>query len=223
MREEQPGNRAAAHGDLRSDMIEGTQPTRVAGADPSAPSDTSLLDRIRARDSAALRLLFQRYHARVFHFVMRRLGDPALAEEVVADVFFEVWRSIEQFQGASRPSTWIFGIAHFKATGAHRDRSRLKRSSVVPTRVETLHRIADDGDVDARLMAREELELVHRALARMPRDQREVLELAVLEGLPYDTIAERLGVPEGTVKTRVARARARLRRGLERFAVEDAQ
>ena len=187
----------------------------------SGPSDESLLDGIRARDSAALRALFQRYHRRVFHFVVRRLGDPSLAEEVVADVFFEVWRSVEHFQGASRPSTWIFGIAHFKSAGAHRDRSRFKRAAVVPTNVESLHRVADGLDADEQLAAREELRIVRRVLSSLPDEQRTVLELAVLEGLPYDEIADRLGVPEGTIKTRVSRARARLRKGLERFGLEE--
>jgi RNA polymerase sigma-70 factor (ECF subfamily) len=199
-------------------MIDSARPS-VAGS--LAASDESLLARIRERDSGALRALFQRYYGRVFHFVLRRLRDPGLAEEVVADVFFEVWRSVEHFAGASRPSTWIFGIAHFKATGAHRDRSRFKRAAVVPTNVESLHRVADGADASARLMAREELGLVRVALQALPDEQREVLELAVLEGLPYEEIALRLGVPEGTVKTRVSRARARLRRGIERLGLED--
>jgi RNA polymerase sigma-70 factor (ECF subfamily) len=183
-------------------------------------SDEQLLDGIRDRDSAALRALFQRYHRRVFHFVLRRLGDPGLAEEVVADVFFEVWRGIEHFAGASRPSTWIYGIAHFKCASAHRDRSRYKRAAVVPTNVESLHRVADDLDMNDRLIAREELRIVRRVLASLPEEQRTVLELAVIEGLPYDEIAERLGLPEGTIKTRVSRARGKLRRGFERISPE---
>ena len=188
---------------------------------PPGGSDETLLARIRQRDSAALRALFQRYHGRVFYFVMRRLRDPGLAEEVVADVFFEVWRSVDHFAGASRPSTWIFGIAHFKASGAHRDRSRHKRAAVVPTNVESLHRVADGADAGERLIAREKLGIVRDALGSLPDDQREVLELAVLEGLPYEEIAHRLGVPEGTVKTRVSRARAKLRRGIELLGLED--
>jgi RNA polymerase sigma-70 factor (ECF subfamily) len=190
---------------------------------PSVVSDETLLERIRERDSAALRALFERYHTRVFHFAMRRLRDAGLAEEVVADVFYEVWRSVDHFQGASRPSTWIFGIANFKSAGAHRDRRRHKRAAVVPTNVESLHRIADDRDAGARLAARQELGLVRRALASLPAEQREVIELALVEGLPYEEIATRLGVAEGTVKTRVARARARLRRDLERFDVGGAR
>jgi RNA polymerase sigma-70 factor (ECF subfamily) len=190
---------------------------------PSVASDETLLERIRERDSAALRALFERYHTRVFHFAMRRLQDAGLAEEVVADVFYEVWRSVDHFQGASRPSTWIFGIANFKSAGAHRDRRRRKRAAVVPTNVESLHRVADDRDAGARIAARQELGLVRRALASLPDEQREVIELALVEGLPYEEIATRLGVAEGTVKTRVARARARLRRDLERFDVGGAR
>lgn len=187
----------------------------------SGENDAVLLDRIRERDSAALRTLFQRYYSRIYGFVQRRLHDTNLAEEVVADVFFEVWRSAHSFAGASRPSTWIFGIAHFKCVGAHRDRRRHKRASVISTNVETLHRFAGDDDINGRLEAREELQHVQEAIAALPEEQRRVIELALVQGLPYEEIAEQLQVPEGTVKTRVARARARLRLGLRRLGRED--
>ncbi|RIL05316.1 MAG: hypothetical protein DCC71_10910 [Proteobacteria bacterium] len=189
--------------------------------DGSAATDAELIDRIRSQDSAALRTLFQRYYSRIYWFVERRLHDANLTEEVVADVFFEVWRSASAFAGASRPSTWIFGIAHFKCVGAHRDRRRHKRSSVIPTNVETLHRFADGRDAGDQFEARDQLRLVQEAIAALPADQRTIVELALIRGLPYDEIAEQLRVPEGTVKTRVARARARLRLGLRRLGVED--
>lgn len=193
-----------------------------AGHGEASPlSDDELLDRIRNRDSGAMRSLFQRYYSRIYWFAQRRLHDSNLSEEVVADVFFEVWRSAASFAGASRPSTWIFGIAHFKCVGAHRDRKRHKRASVIPTNVEALHRVADDRDAGDRIEAREELRLVQQAIAALPEDQRTVIELALIRGLPYDEIAAQLSVPEGTVKTRVARARARLRLGLRRLGVED--
>jgi len=191
--------------------------------DASGGNDEELLDRIRAQDSAALRTLFQRYYARVYWFVQRRLHDANLAEEVVADVFFEVWRSAHSFAGASRPSTWIFGIAHFKCVGAHRDRRRYKRTAVISTNVEMLHRFADDRDTDEQLAAREELQHVQAVIAALPEEQRRVIELALIQGIPYHEIAEQLQVPEGTVKTRVARARARLRLGLQRPGSEDEQ
>ena len=194
-------------------------PARHRGA--SDENDMELLDRIREQDSAALRTLFQRYSSRLYWFVQRRLHDANLAEEVVADVFFEVWRSAHSFAGASRPSTWIFGIAHFKCVGAHRDRRRHKRASVISTNVETLHRFADDRDTNEQMAAREELRHLQDAIAALPEEQRRVVELALIQGLPYEEIAEQLQVPEGTVKTRVARARARLRLGLRRLGNED--
>ena len=190
-------------------------------AEASPPSDDELLDRIRNRDSGAMRALFQRYYSRIYWFAQRRLHDPNLTEEVVADVFFEVWRSAASFAGASRPSTWIFGIAHFKCVGAHRDRKRHKRASVIPTNVEALHRVADGRNDGDRIEARDELRLVQMAIAALPEEQRTVIALALSRGLPYDEIAEQLSVPEGTVKTRVARARARLRLGLRRLGIED--
>jgi RNA polymerase sigma factor (sigma-70 family) len=126
-----------------------------AGHGEASPlSDDELLDRIRNRDSGAMRALFQRYYSRIYWFAQRRLHDSNLTEEVVADVFFEVWRSAASFAGASRPSTWIFGIAHFKCVGAHRDRKRHKRASVIPTNVEALHRFADGNDAGDRSIAR---------------------------------------------------------------------
>jgi RNA polymerase sigma-70 factor (ECF subfamily) len=92
---------------------------------------------------------------------------------------------------------------------------------VIPTNVETLHRVADGRDAGERIGARDELRLVQEAIAALPEEQRRVIELALIQGLPYDEIAEQLQVPEGTVKTRVARARARLRLGLRRLGLED--
>ena len=76
-------------------------------------ADRSLLSRVCQGDSAAHRALFDDYYARVYGFVLRRLKDPPLAEEVVADVFFELWRSADRFTGESRVSTWTARLFHF--------------------------------------------------------------------------------------------------------------
>ena len=116
--------------------------------------DPALIERVKAQDARAHRVLFDRYYTRVFSFLQRRLRDPELAEETAADVFFEIWRNAGAFRGASLASTWIFGIAHFKCLEADRRRRRMKRSQVLPTNVELLHRVADPrslaGDIDAR-------------------------------------------------------------------------
>jgi RNA polymerase sigma-70 factor, ECF subfamily len=184
-------------------------------------TDAALIDRVKTQDARAHRALFERYYGRVLSFLQRRLRDRELAEETAADVFFEIWRNAGAFRGASLASTWIFGIAHFKCLEADRHRRRMKRSQVLPTNVEFLHRVADPRDLVSDLGARAELRQVQRLLERLPAEQRATLELALVEGLAYDEIAARLGVPEGTIKARVARARTRLRSGM-RAAEEEA-
>lgn len=189
---------------------------------PGSLDDAALIERVKAQDTCAHRALFDRYYARVFSFLQRRLGDAELSEETAADVFFEIWRNAAAFRGASRASTWIFGIAHFKCLEANRRRRRLKRSQVLPTNVEVLHRVADPRSFADDLDTRAELRRVSQLLRRLPPDQRTTIELALVEGLTYDEIATRLGVPEGTVKARVSRARARLRSGIGLAAEGDA-
>jgi len=175
-------------------------------------SDLELIERIGTnRDVAAHRSLFDRYYRRVFAMVRRRLSDESLAEEVVADVFFEVWRGSEGFRGASQVSTWIFGIAHFKTLSAVRHRASKRIAAVIPTNVETLHQFADEGDPAQALASREALREALQAIEGLPDSQREVLKLSVLEGWSYTEIADHLGVSENTVKTRVSRARSRLK------------
>jgi len=178
-------------------------------ADPR--SDEVLLEAVRARDPAAFRSLYERYLPRVFAFVQRRLGDPSLTEEVVADVFFEIWRGAPGFRGASRISTWIFGIATFKSREADRNRRRLKRSTVVATPVEALHRVRDERDAGAALEARDELRWLRHRIRSLPDGQRRIVELAVLEGRDTEEIAGELGISHGTVKSRLSRARRELR------------
>lgn len=174
------------------------------------PSDEALIERIQRRDAAALRALFDRFYARLFAFVDRRLSDPELAEEVVADTFFEAWRGAPAFRGASRVSTWLFGIATFKSREADRNRRRLKRASVVPTEPAFLQAITDDRNILDRLEARSDLRWLGERFEALPPVQREVAELAGQEQ-STDEIADRLGVSAGTVKSRLSRARRALR------------
>jgi RNA polymerase sigma-70 factor (ECF subfamily) len=185
---------------------------RIHRAGEADPSDASLIDRVRERDAGAHRTLFYRYYPRLFAFVQRRVTDGALAEELVADVFFEVWRNADRFRGESQVSTWMFGIAHFKTMAALRQSRRGIRGATRNAGVEYLHRVPDLRDPNASLEARGDLRRLRRVLDGLPENQREVLEMVFLEGMPYAEAAERLGVPEATIKTRISRARSRLRR-----------
>jgi RNA polymerase sigma-70 factor (ECF subfamily) len=180
-------------------------------APPRRSSDAELLGRVARGDTAAHRAIFDRYQARVAAFVRRRVGDDGLCEEIVADVFFEVWRGAAAFRGDSEVHSWIFGIAHFKALSARRSRAQKKRARVVPTDAEALARMRDPADPAERIESREQVRRLARALELLPEGQRDVLRLAFLEGMSYQEIAALLGISEGNVKTRVNRARARLR------------
>jgi RNA polymerase sigma-70 factor (ECF subfamily) len=173
--------------------------------------DLRLLEGVQLRDAGAFRGLYERYLPRVYGFVDRRLREPALTEEVVTDVFFEIWRSAPGFRGASRVSTWIFGIATFKCREADRNRRRLKRRSVVAAPAEVLHRVADAHDAAATLEARDELRWLRHRIDALPEGQRRIVELAILEGRDPDEIAGALGISRGTVKSRLSRARRELR------------
>ena len=173
-------------------------------------SDDALLERIQRCDAVAFRTLFDRYYARLLAFCLRRLSDTELSEEVVADTFFEVWRGAVSFRGASRVSTWLFGIATFKCREADRNRRRLKRAHVVAAEPALLQAVSDDREILDQLEARSDLRWLRRRFAALPDVQREVAELAG-EEQSVDEMASRLGVSSGTVKSRLSRARRTLR------------
>jgi len=176
--------------------------------------DHDLVRGIASGDVDAFRRLFQRYYPRVHGFLLRRLGDATSAEDTTVETFAELWRTAKRFRGDSRPSTWIYGIAHFKALAARRAARRSKRSKVISVDFETLSRHASDDDLQRAVESREEILRVKQAIQSLPQRYRQVIEMAFFEGLAYEEIARRLGMAEGTVKTQVSRARTRLRRQL---------
>jgi RNA polymerase sigma-70 factor (ECF subfamily) len=176
-----------------------------------ARSDRDAIARIARHDQAAHRLIFERYYKRILSFVRRRVNDEGLAEEIATDVFFEVWRNAAAYRGESPVSTWIFGIANLKALSARRYHAQPRRASVRVIEDEMLARFADPADAGETIEARQELARLMRAIERLPKGQRDVLRLAFLEGRSYPEIAAALDISEANVKTRVNRARSRLR------------
>ena len=178
-------------------------------------ADAALLRAVgRDRDREAFRKLFDRYHARVFGFILRRLKDKEQAREVSSDVFLEIWANAGNFRGESKISSWIFGIAHFKSLEAHRQRRRFKRARVVSTKSEVISQVPEPRESGTSLEARQDLKRVGEMMKRLPHAQCEALELVILEGVDFEEVARRQGVSVGTVKTRVSRARRSLRRFL---------
>ncbi|GAB3623733.1 sigma-70 family RNA polymerase sigma factor [Mariniluteicoccus endophyticus] len=174
-------------------------------------TDEALLVRIGAADERALAELHARYASVVFGFVVARTPDRGVAEEVSADVWLGCWRSARAFRHDSRVLTWLLGIAK-RQIYSHTRRKRLPQ---VP--LESEYALpADDSDPADLAVSAEETQALLAALRALPADLSEVVRLAWVHELPYEDIAELVGIPRGTVKSRVSRARRLLREELRR-------
>jgi RNA polymerase sigma-70 factor (ECF subfamily) len=161
--------------------------------------------RIAAGDRRAFEELYEVYSRRVFRFMIRMVRDEARAEELVNDVLVEVWKSAGRFEGRSKPSTWIFGIAHHKGLNALRGRK------FQLTELDEAHPVADPVEgADAAVHRATLRKRVRTALDGLSHEHRAVVELTFFQGLSYPEIAEVVGCPTGTVKTRMFHAKKRL-------------
>ncbi|MFD7013704.1 RNA polymerase sigma factor [Streptomyces sp. NPDC059161] len=168
-------------------------------------------ERIRAGDREAFADLYEQHARGVYNHAFRLTGDWSTAEEVMSDTFLEAWRTREKVEpqgGSLRP--WLWGIATNKARNANRG---LRRRIAFLARRPSVEEVADFTDESAaRLDGGRELDAVRRALILLRRPEREVLALCVWSGLDYAEAGEALGVPVGTVRSRLSRARSRLRK-----------
>jgi len=167
--------------------------------------DEALMACIVNYDRSAMHMLYARHHVRVYRFALRVLRDRALSEDVVSDVFFEVWRSADQFEGRSAVSTWLLGIARLKAFSA------LKRFPEEELDERAANTIEDPADDPASSFERKETGSVLReCLSGLPREHREIIDLVYFHEKSIAEVAEIVGIPRNTVKTRMFSARKRL-------------
>lgn len=170
--------------------------------------ERELADALRVGDATALGDLFDRHADRIYNHCFRATGDWTDAEDATASVFLEVWRNRERVpdQGSALP--WLFGIATNVCRNLTRKRRRgLRALSLLP---EPLPEPDHAEDVADRLATEERMRRVLAAVDGLPQREREVLALVVWSGLGYDEAAQALGVPVGTVRSRLSRARGRL-------------
>ncbi|GJF30087.1 DNA-directed RNA polymerase sigma-70 factor [Kitasatospora sp. NE20-6] len=172
--------------------------------------EPSLRARLRAGDQSAYGEIFDEHAQALFAYAARTLGDRSAAEDAVSLTFLEAWRQRDRLLedgGPVRP--WLFGIA----TNVLRNTARsARRHRAAMARLPARDPVPDFADeLVSRLDDVERLAAARRALARMRRGDREVFRLCVWVGLDYASAAEALGVPVGTVRSRLSRARARLR------------
>jgi RNA polymerase sigma-70 factor (ECF subfamily) len=162
--------------------------------------------RILSGDEGALGLLYDRYGARVYSVAKRILQDEGAAEEVLQDIFHQLWRNAESFDSERGAlGSWLLVMAR------NRSIDRLRRRPPTPPEevAATLH--ASGPDVESAAVSNQMAERVREALRALPEAQREAMELAYFEGLTQSEIAKRTGDPLGTVKTRLRTALATLR------------
>jgi RNA polymerase sigma factor (sigma-70 family) len=169
-------------------------------------SDEDLLEAIAVGDENALGALYDRFGRAAYGVALRILRDRALAEDAVQEAFLAVWRSADGYrQERAKPATWILTLVHRRAVDLVRreDRRRAEPLGQEPDG------IADSVPEEADL--RERRAAVQTALRQLPPDQRQALELAYYGGYTQSELAERLGVPLGTVKSRMFAGLTRLR------------
>jgi len=192
-------------------------------APPIAPHDEhALLRRVAAGDRKAFESLYQTYYRRLFAYLLKVTRRAELVEELVNDVMFAVWTGAGRFDGRSRVSTWIFGIAYHKALKAlARNASPLAGPARQPVDEDGREpELAAAGDEPESLITRRELaSTLGKALGNLSPEQRAVVELTYYYELSYQEISEIVGCPVNTVKTRMFHARRRLRELLPRFGV----
>lgn len=176
-------------------------------------SDELLISRVAAGDKLALERLYDRYERLVYSFALRQVGDPQLAEEVVQDVFFRLWRHAGRFdRQRGRFTSWLLNITHNLAIDKlrqHRHRALVPLETVetIAEAVGTAPQPATADLAEAAVMG----ELVRDALAALKPEQRQALEMAYYQGYTHTEIAELCQVPLGTVKGRLRLALERLR------------
>lgn len=170
-------------------------------------SDAEVLGRVARGDSRALSLLYQVHGGRLFGYLLRLAGDRMTAEEILQDTMLAVWRSAGSFSGGSAVTTWLFGVARRQAY------NRL-RGTPPPVPAEPPERADPAPGTEELAIAAAGGTPVAGAIGRLAEHHREVIALVFVAGLPLAEAAAVLGVPVGTVKSRLHHARAALARTL---------
>jgi RNA polymerase sigma-70 factor (ECF subfamily) len=181
---------------------------RAAGRDSSAndaASDDALIRRVAAGDQLAMRTLFARHRIPLYRWLLRIVRDETTAEDLLSDVFLDVWRQAASFEGRASVSTWLLAIARYKALSARRSRV----DSELDERIAST--IADPADnPEAVLQKKNRSEVLRDSLATLSPEHGEVIDLVYYHGKSVKEVADIVGVGEATVKTRMFYARRKL-------------
>jgi RNA polymerase sigma-70 factor, ECF subfamily len=174
-------------------------------AAPETSSDDMLIRRIAEGDQLAMRTLFGRHRVPLYRWLLRLVGDEALAEDLLSELFLDVWRQAASFEARSSVSTWLLAIARYKALSARRRRTDVELDD------ELASKLADPADDPERVLQKKDrAEVLRRSLTRLSPEHGEVIDLVYYHGKSVKEVAEIIGIAEATVKTRMFYARKKL-------------
>ena len=183
-------------------------------ANPATP-DEVLIGRIADGDRLAMQVLFARHHVRVYRFALRLVRNEATAEDLISEVFLDVWRQAGKFEGRSAVSTWLLAIARFKAL------STLRRKPEQELDEEAAEAIEDTSDnPEVALEKKEKGETLRKCMEALSAEHREIIDLVYYHDKSVEEVAEIVGIPEATVKTRMFYARKKLAELLKAQGIE---
>jgi RNA polymerase sigma-70 factor, ECF subfamily len=168
-------------------------------------SDEALVARVAAGDKLAMHALFARHRTYVYRWLLRFAQNEAAAEDILSEVFLDVWRQADRFEGRSSVSTWLLSIARFKALSARRRRTDDELDETIE---DTVADPANDPEVT--LQEKDRGELVRQALIQLSLQHREIIDLVYYHEKSIEQCAQILGIPAATVKTRMFYARKKL-------------
>lgn len=178
-------------------------------------TDEALIGRIAAGDKLAMQVLYARHHVRVYRFILRLVGDPSQAEDLISDVFLDVWRQAHKFEARAQVTTWLLAIARFKALSALR---RRKDEGLDEEKAAAIEDTADDPEV--AVQKKDKSEILRECLTALSPDHREIIDLVYYHEKSVEEVAEIVGIPENTVKTRMFYARKKLSELLKAAGVD---
>jgi RNA polymerase sigma-70 factor (ECF subfamily) len=180
-----------------------------------ATSDEVLIGRIANGDRLAMQVLFARHHVRVFRFVVRLVRNESTAEDLISEVFLDVWRQAGRFEGRSAVSTWLLAIARFKALSAMRRRPDQELGEEAAGAIED-----PSDDPEVVLEKKDKSVLIRKCLTGLSAEHREIIDLVYYHEKSVEEVAEIVGIPENTVKTRMFYARKKLAELLKAEGIE---
>lgn len=179
--------------------------------------DRELVERVRQGDDRAFELLVLAYQERIFRLIRRLLGNRDGAEDLAQEVFLRAYRSLGGFRGQSSFYTWLYKIALNTCRNYYRTMGRRPEGSAIDGEGVLDSLESSNPDPESAAFRSETLEVVKVSLESLPPEQREAVVLCDLEGLSYEEMAAVIGIPVGTVRSRVFRGRRALQRRLQPY------